>query len=126
MNRGTYGGLLNGGEDTSRLNHILGSSVSPLDVGWVSPAAQKIDNTPMNLDLGSKLVERMNLALCLCLCVCVCVMHSHRETYSLKTVILCPSITSFPPSALTSPWKRPCVESYLNMYTWADGKSSHI
>lgn len=38
-----------------------------------------------------------------------------RSTHSWKTVMACPSMTSLPPSAFTSPLKRPWVESYLNM-----------
>merc|ERR1719452_322337 len=36
---------------------------------------------------------------------------------SLKTLMVCPSTTKLPPSALTSPLYTPWVESYLNMYT---------
>lgn len=36
---------------------------------------------------------------------------------SWYTWIFCPFTTSCPPSSLTSPVKRPCVESYLIMYT---------
>lgn len=38
MLKNTYRGLLNGGEYTSGLNHILGTSITPFDVGGVPPA----------------------------------------------------------------------------------------
>lgn len=33
----TYGGLLDGGEHTSGLNHILGTSLTPFNVSGVPP-----------------------------------------------------------------------------------------
>lgn len=41
VKRATYGCFLNGGENSSGFNDIGCSSISPLDVGWVSPAREK-------------------------------------------------------------------------------------
>ena len=35
----TYGCLLDGGEHAGGLHHVLGTSIAPLDVGWVPPGS---------------------------------------------------------------------------------------
>lgn len=78
----TYGGLLNGGKHTSGLNHILGTSLTPFNVSGVPPE---------NKTGQSERVGRFKMS------------EGVKLTYSWKTVMACPSTTSLPPSAFTSP-----------------------
>lgn len=41
VEQNTYGGLLDGGEHTSGLNHILGTSLTPFNVSGVPPESRQ-------------------------------------------------------------------------------------
>lgn len=98
----TYGGLLRGEEDSSGFNHIPSTSAAPGDLRWLHADGGERKRISTGLRWQkSQLPWRQTVNIIV--------------TYHLKTDMVWSSTIKLPFSSLTSPLKRLCVESYLNM-----------
>lgn len=98
----TYGGLLCAEEDSSGFNHIPNTNAAPGDLSWLHADVGERKRISTGLRWQNSLLpwqQTVNIIV----------------TYHLKTDMAWSLTINLPASSLTSPLKRPWVESYLNM-----------